>query len=192
MWQGSGNVVNSWKPECCLVIINCPAWTVFTRLNLNQWWFSDSLKGPLSQEKLLNISLVAMLSSDQTQLTGTRKWSETGHFPGCPKATLPRNWHTWAPDRLPHHFPLRNTLFWNYFLQFLFLFQLWNFWDYIWFLKISGMMGKKLKIVFHVRHISTEQRMKWTVYQRKKYFFCLLWFTFQNNLLVKSWLIYTF
>lgn len=110
-----GNVVNSWKPECCLIIINCPAWTVFTRLNLNQWWFSDSLKGPFSEEKLLNIniSLVAMLSSDQTQLTSTRKGSETGHFPGCPEATLPRNWHTWAPDRPPHHFPLRNTLLWN-------------------------------------------------------------------------------
>lgn len=194
--QRNGRTVNAVKfskPKGNLVIGNCPAWTVVTGLSLIQWGFSDShtdflTKDPFPQKKWFNTSLMTVQSSDQTH-SWHRFWEGVWGrtFIGGPGATLLSNGHTWAAAPLLI-FPLMTTPSWkpreNCFLPpFLSLVV-----KFVWLhaiLKNIRKDGGETKTVFHVRYISSEQRVKWTLHQWKKNFFCFLWFTFPNNLLVE-------
>lgn len=81
--------LNFWRPECHLVIVHCPAWTIFTGLNLCQWWFSGSHTNFSWKILVLHRNYLHFIDGSaelwaQTQLTRAGKGSGTGRLPVAP------------------------------------------------------------------------------------------------------------
>lgn len=147
------------------------------------------LGSPFSQKKLFNTSLMTVRSSDQTQLTqvlGRRlrqdiywgSWSLLTQWwahRGCnspPRLSSDDHSLLKAPGTLlPTSISFPGSV-----VKFVWLHLI---------LKNLRNDRRETEIVFHVRYISSEQRIKWTLYQWRKHFFCLLWVLFPNNLLVE-------
>lgn len=185
--------LNSPKPKGNLVIVNCPAWALVAGLSLFQWGFSDS-----HTEFLLKVLFLKRNYSTlhwwqcgaliRHSWHGSGKASEAGHLLGV--RSLLTQW--WAhrgcnsPPRLssddrsllkaPGTLLPTSIYFPGSVVKFVWLHLI---------LKNLRNDRQETEIAFHVRYISSEQRIKWTLYQWEKHFFCLLWFPFPNSLLVE-------